>query len=169
MFATVEEQQTFIQGFFDNQKDNKKAMRKEIQEKKKTNKPKKEKVVRKTKNVSSTGENKKPRTKKNGDTPILNEDSQPVESLTLTDELTEESMIGTSENVNTDKQETNENHTAELDEINDTIEANSKMSVKPMIDKINTAIEVAQEITSKKPRAKKGTRTQHESVSRIVP
>ena len=78
-------------------------------------------------------------------------------------------MIGTSENVNTDKQETNENHTAELDEINDTIEANSKMSVKPMIDKINTAIEVAQEITSKKPRAKKGTRTQHESVSRIVP
>ena len=27
MFATVEEQQTFIQGFFDNQKDNKKRMR----------------------------------------------------------------------------------------------------------------------------------------------
>ena len=31
MFATVDEQQTFIQGFLDNQKENKKSMRKDIE------------------------------------------------------------------------------------------------------------------------------------------
>ena len=109
MFSTVEEQQTFIQGFFDNQKDNKKAMRKEIQEKKKADKPKKEKVPRKTKKTKETTEDKTENTQN------------------ATDTVSQENLI--------------ENITNELTE-------------EPMIDRITTAIEVAKDITAKKPRKK---------------
>jgi hypothetical protein len=136
MFATVDEQQTFIQGFFDNQKDNKKAMRKDIQERKKASQPKKVRAPRKTKKET---------------TPTPTTDTQPVADNTnesqenlienLTNELTEEPMISTTTTTTTTTT-TNEVEVAEE---------------PPMIDKINAAIEVAEDMTSKKPRAKKAT------------
>ena len=129
MFATVDEQQTFIQGFFDNQKDNKKAMRKDIQEKKKASQPKKVRAPRKTKKETTPA-------------PTTTTDAQPVTDNTnesqenlienLTNELTEEPMVATTNTVEVAEE-------------------------PPMIDKINAAIEVAEDMTSKKPRAKKAT------------
>lgn len=109
MFATVEEQQTFIQGFFDNQKDNKKAMRQNIQNRKKGNQPKKVRAPRKTKKVAAAVE-----PTQETDT-TTNNDTQENLIESLTDELTEE----------------------------------------PMINKIGAAIEIAEDITAKKPREKK--------------
>ena len=131
MFATVDEQQTFIQGFFDNQKDNKKAMRKDIQEKKKASQPKKVRAPRKTKKESTP-------------TPTTTTDAQPVADNTnesqenlienLTNELTEEPMVATTTTIAVEVAEE-----------------------PPMIDNINAAIEVAEDMTAKKPRAKKAT------------
>jgi len=136
MFATVEEQQTFIQGFFDNQKDNKKAMRKDIQEKKKANQPKKVRAPRKTKKESTpTTTDTQPETQPgmNTGTDEMNE-SQENLIENLTNELTEEPMVAT------------------------TTSAVEVVSEEPdMIDKINAAIEVAEDMTAKKPRAKKAT------------
>lgn len=109
MFATVEAQQTFIQGFFDNQKDNKKAMRQNIQNRKKENQPKKVRAPRKTKKVAAAVE-----PTQETDT-TTNNDTQENLIESLTDELTEE----------------------------------------PMINKIGAAIEIAEDITAKKPREKK--------------
>ena len=109
MFATVEEQQTFIQGFFDNQKDNKKAMRQNIQNRKKESQPKKVRAPRKTKNAVAAVE-----PSKETDT-AANNDTQENLIESLTNELTEE----------------------------------------PMINKIGAAIEIAEDITAKKPREKK--------------
>lgn len=130
MFATVDEQQTFIQGFFDNQKDNKKAMRKDIQEKKKASQPKKVRAPRKTKKASTPT----PTTTITDAQPVTDNTNESQENLieNLTNELTEEPMIAT----------TNAVEVAEE---------------PPMIDKINAAIEVAEDMTSKKPRAKKST------------
>ena len=108
MFATVEEQQTFIQGFFDNQKDNKKAMRQNIQNRKKDNQPKKVRAPRKTQKAVSADESAQ-------GTDTTNNDTQENLIESLTDELTEE----------------------------------------PMINKISAAIEIAEDITAKKPREKK--------------
>lgn len=118
MFATVEQQQTCIQEFFDNQKENKKAMRKEIQNRNKITKPKKEKAPRKTKKTAATAE---------------------VENTNTA----EQNETTTSENII-------ENITKELIE-------------EPMIDRINTAIEVAKDITSKKSRSKKDTTDEKKS------
>ena len=95
MFATVEEQQTFIQGFFDNQKDNKKAMRKDIQEKKKADKPKKVRAPRKTKKEST------PTTTTTDTQSTTNNTGESQENLieNLTNELTEEPMITTTANM----------------------------------------------------------------------
>ena len=133
MFATVEEQQTFIQGFFDNQKDNKKAMRKDIQEKKKADKPKKVRAPRKTKKESTPT----PTTTTTTDAqPVTDNTNESQENLieNLTNELTEEPMITTTANA---------------------VEVVSEEP--PMIDNINAAIEVAEDMTAKKPRAKKAT------------
>jgi hypothetical protein len=108
MFATVEEQQTFIQGFFDNQKSIKSSIRKTIQDRNKANKPKKVRAPRKTKKTEPKVE---PTTQE-----AANSDNQADLISNLTDELTEE----------------------------------------PMIDKINAAIEIAEDMTAKKkPREKK--------------
>ena len=119
MFATVDEQQTFIQGFLDNQKENKKSMRKDIQERKKANQPKKVKAPRKTKKETAKKD-------------ITETETEPSAAETQTDSVTatesQENLI--------------ENLTNELTE-------------EPMIDKIHAAIEVAQDMTAKKPRAKK--------------
>jgi hypothetical protein len=98
MFDTVEEQQTFIQGFFDNQKDNKKAMRKSIQDKKKENQPKKVRATRKSKKaVSNTEESNTAAAAADETVPetesITNTESQENLIESLTDELTEEPMI----------------------------------------------------------------------------
>ena len=108
MFATVEEQQTFIQGFFDNQKDNKKSMRKNIQDKKKADQPKKVRAPRKTKKTTT------------------DEPTQEADSTTTPE--SQENLI--------------ESLTEELIE-------------EPMINKISAAIEIAEDITAKKPREKK--------------
>ena len=119
MFATVDEQQTFIQGFLDNQKENKKSMRKDIQERKKANQPKKVKAPRKTKKETAKKD-------------TIETETEPSAAETQTDSVTatesQENLI--------------ENLTNELTE-------------EPMIDKIHAAIEVAQDMTAKKPRAKK--------------
>ena len=86
MFATVEEQQTFIQGFFDNQKDNKKAMRKNVQDKKKANQPKKVRASRKTKKAATNEPAQEAESTTNSDT-----QENLIESLT--NELTEEPMV----------------------------------------------------------------------------
>lgn len=118
MFATVEEQQTFIQGFFDNQKENKKDMRKMLQERKKANQPKKKRTTKKTTQKETTMSNE-PSDIQTETTTTSEPDVETQEELlsTITNELTEE----------------------------------------PMIDRITTAIEVAKDITAKKPRAKKTT------------
>ena len=91
MFATVEEQQTFIQGFFDNQKDNKKAMRIIIQEKKKANQPKKVRAPRKTKKTATTETTTNEPAQEAEST--TNSDSQENLIESLTNELTEEPMV----------------------------------------------------------------------------
>lgn len=93
MFDTVEEQQTFIQGFFDNQKDNKKAMRKSIQDKKKENQPKKVRAPRKSKKAVSTTEESNTAADETVPEAITNTESQENLIESLTDELTEEPMI----------------------------------------------------------------------------
>ena len=97
MFDTVEEQQTFIQGFFDNQKDNKKAMRKSIQDKKKENQPKKVRATRKSKKAVSKTEESNTAAAADETVPetesITNTESQENLIESLTDELTEEPMI----------------------------------------------------------------------------
>lgn len=109
MFATVEEQQTFIQGFFDNQKSIKSSIRKTIQDKNKADKPKK---VRAPRNTKKTETNVEPTTQE-----TANNENQENLIESLTDELTEE----------------------------------------PMIDKIHAAIEIAEDMTAKKPREKKAS------------
>ena len=130
MFATVDEQQTFIQGFFDNQKDNKKAMRKDIQEKKKASQPKKVRAPRKTKKETTPA----PTTTTTDAQPVTDNTNESQENLieNLTNELTEEPMVATTNTVEVAEE-------------------------PPMIDKINAAIEVAEDMTAKKPRAKKAT------------
>ena len=120
MFATVDEQQTFIQGFLDNQKENKKSMRKDIQERKKANQPKKVKAPRKTKKETAK--------KDTTETETETEPSAETQIDNVTANESQENLI--------------ENLTNELTE-------------EPMIDKIHAAIEVAQDMTAKKPRAKK--------------
>ena len=140
MFATVEEQQTFIQGFFDNQKDNKKAMRKNIQDKKKANQPKKVRAPRKT--------TKGPTTKSQ---PTNDADASQANLIEdLIDELIEEPIIDTTAN--------NKNSTAVEVAEEPMIDTTSvEVADEPMIDKINAAIEVAEVMTAKKPRATKAT------------
>jgi predicted NodU family carbamoyl transferase len=110
MFATVEEQQTFIQGFFDNQKENKKDMRKMLQERKKANQPKKKRTTKKT----------------------TQKETSDIQTETTTEQVaeTQEDLLTTITN---------------------------ELTEEPMIDRITTAIEVAKDITAKKPRAKKTT------------
>ena len=116
MFATVEEQQTFIQGFFDNQKENKKDMRKILQERKKANQPKKKRTTKKTTQKETT---------------------TTTETSDIQTEITTEQVAETQEDLLT------------------TI--TNELTEEPMIDRITTAIEVAKDITAKKPRAKKTT------------
>ena len=132
MFATVEEQQPFIQGFFDNQKENKKSMRKDLLAKKKADQPKKVKAPRKAKKEPTTN------------TQPSNDVSQENLIEDLTDELTEEPMI-TDTTV----------EVAEEPRIDTT--AIELVDDEPMVDKINAAIEVAEVMTAKKPRATKAT------------
>ena len=132
MFATVEEQQPFIQGFFDNQKENKKSMRKDLLAKKKADQPKKVKAQRKAKKEPTTN------------TQPSNDVSQENLIEDLTDELTEEPMI-TDTTV----------EVAEEPRIDTT--AIELVADEPMVDKINAAIEVAEVMTAKKPRATKAT------------
>ena len=140
MFATVEEQQPFIQGFFDNQKDNKKSMRKDIQAKKKADQPKKVKAPRKTKKEPTT--NTQPSNDADASQANLIED--------LIDELIEEPIIDTTAN--------NKNSTAVEVAEEPMIDTTSvEVADEPMIDKINAAIEVAEVMTAKKPRATKAT------------
>tara|TARA_B110000879_G_C11151888_1_gene505024 strand:+ start:188 stop:841 length:654 start_codon:yes stop_codon:yes gene_type:complete len=131
MFATVEEQQPFIQGFFDNQKENKKSMRKDLLAKKKADQPKKVKAPRKAKKEPTTN------------TQPSNDVSQENLIEDLTDELTEEPMI-------TDT-------TVEVAEEPRIDTMAIEVADEPMVDKINAAIEVAEVMTAKKPRATKAT------------
>jgi hypothetical protein len=115
VFAPVEEQQTFIQGFLDNQSIIKKRMLGEVRAKNTVTKPKKEKAPRKTK-VNAKGNNKK--NAKQSSSGMDDSQSNLIEAIT--NELTEE----------------------------------------PMINKITSAIELANNLTAKKSRTtKKNTTT----------
>ena len=119
MFATVDEQQTFIQNFFDNQKSIKSSIRKDIQDRNKANKPKKVRAPRKT---NKSEPNVEPTTQEAAN----NNQENLIESLT--DELTEE----------------------------------------PMIDKINAAIEIAEDMTAKKPREKKASTGEKKAAAAVT-
>jgi len=117
MFAPVEEQDSFVQGFLDGKKETKKNMNKMVRDKKNENKPKKQRTPR------------APRKAKNASVTELTQSdlSDPV-VRNLSIELSEEPMI----------EQTSE--TSAPEEIR---------------EQINAAVEVAKELTAKKPRVKK--------------
>lgn len=92
MFATVEEQQTFIQGFFDNQKENKKDMRKMLQERKKANQPKKKRTTKKSTTKDTVTPNEPTDIQTEATTEPVTETQEDL-LATITNELTEEPMI----------------------------------------------------------------------------
>lgn len=110
MFAAVEEQQLFVQTFFDNQKQIKKDIA--ILKKNKNKKPDTEKPKRQRQTKAKTAKNA----------------SQSEASASVTGEETQENLIETITN---------------------------ELTEEPMISQINSAIEVAKELTAKKPRVVK--------------
>ena len=112
MFATVEDQQSFIQNFFDNQKHIKKDIT--LLKKSRNKKPEVEKPQRTTK-PKGKGKTTKQAQSETPTDPAVVEDTQENLIETITNELTEE----------------------------------------PMINQITSAIEVAKELTAKKPRVVK--------------
>jgi len=113
MFATVEEQQSFVQTFFDNQKQIKKDIT--LLKKNKNKKPDTEKPKRTTKSKANTKAKAKQTQSETQATSVVGEETQENLIEAITHELTEE----------------------------------------PMINQINSAIEVAKELTAKKSRVTK--------------
>lgn len=113
MFANVEEQQSFVQTFFDNQKQIKKDMA--LLKKNKNKKPDTEKPKRTTKSKGKAKQTQSESSNVDAAAPAVVEETQENLIETITNELTEE----------------------------------------PMINQINSAIEVAKELTAKKPRVVK--------------
>jgi hypothetical protein len=112
MFANVEEQQSFVQTFFDNQKQIKKDMA----------------LLKKNKNKKPDTEKPKRTTKSKGKAKQTQSESSPVAGAPAVVEETQENLIETITN---------------------------ELSEEPMISQINSAIEVAKELTAKKPRVVK--------------
>ena len=113
MFANVEEQQSFVQTFFDNQKQIKKDMA--LLKKNKNKKPDTEKPKRTTKSKGKAKQTQSESSNVDAAAPAVVEETQENLIETITNELSEE----------------------------------------PMISQINSAIEVAKELTAKKPRVVK--------------
>ena len=114
MFASVEEQQSFVQTFFDNQKQIKKDMT----------------LLKKNKNKKPDTEKPKRTTKSKGKAKQTQSESSTVDAAAdpAVVEETQENLIETITN---------------------------ELSEEPMISQINSAIEVAKELTAKKPRVVK--------------
>jgi hypothetical protein len=123
VFAPVDEQQAFIQGFLDNQKVNKTNMRNTVLAHYKASQPKKEKAVRKTKAKNNNDKNKQKQAA------AVGTDSQENLIETMTNELTEE----------------------------------------PMINKITSAIELANDLTAKKGRTTKKKTTANTDTDNTPP
>jgi hypothetical protein len=114
MFAPVEEQDSFVQGFLDGKKETKKNMNKMVRDKKNENKPKKQRTPRAPRKAKVTES-----TQSDLSDPV-------VRNLSI--ELSEEPMV------------------------EQTTETSSGGEI---LEQINAAVEVAKELTAKKPRVKK--------------
>ena len=117
MFAPVEEQDSFVQGFLDGKKETKKNMNKMVRDKKNENKPKKQRTPRAPRKAKETGV-----------TELTQSDLSDPVVRNLSIELSEEPMI------------------------EQTTETSAPEEIR---EQINAAVEVAKELTAKKPRAKK--------------
>ena len=117
MFAPVEEQDSFVQGFLDGKKETNKNMNKMVRDKKNENKPKKQRTPRAPRKAKETGV-----------TELTQSDLSDPVVRNLSIELSEEPMI------------------------EQTTETSAPEEIR---EQINAAVEVAKELTAKKPRAKK--------------
>ena len=130
MFAPVEEQDSFVQGFLDGKKETKKNMNKMVRDKKNENKPKKQRTPRAPRKAKETGV-----------TELTQSDLSDPVVRNLSIELSEEPMI----------EQTSE--TSAPEEIR---------------EQINAAVEVAKELTAKKPRVKKADSEKKPRVKKAV-
>ena len=117
MFAPVEEQDSFVQGFLDGKKETNKNMNKMVRDKKNENKPKKQRTPRAPRKAKETGV-----------TELTQSDLSDPVVRNLSIELSEEPMI------------------------EQTTETSAPEEIR---EQINAAVEVAKELTAKKPRVKK--------------
>lgn len=141
MFAPVEEQDSFVQGFLDGKKETKKNMNKMVRDKKNENKPKKQRTPR------------APRKAKNASVTELTQSelSDPViQNLSI--ELSEEPMI---EQTTETSDPVVRNLSTEFSEEPMTDPTTETSAPEEIREQINAAVEVAKELTAKKPRVKK--------------
>jgi len=130
MFAPVEEQDSFVQGFLDGKKETKKNMNKMVRDKKNENKPKKQRTPRAPRKAKETGV-----------TELTQSDLSDPVVRNLSIELSEEPMI------------------------EQTTETSAPEEIR---EQINAAIEVAKELTAKKPRVKKADSEKKPRVKKAV-
>ena len=130
MFAPVEEQDSFVQGFLDGKKETKKNMNKMVRDKKNENKPKKQRTPRAPRKAKETGV-----------TELTQSDLSDPVVRNLSIELSEEPMI------------------------EQTTETSAPEEIR---EQINAAVEVAKELTAKKPRVKKADSEKKPRVKKAV-
>ena len=126
MFAKVEDQDSFVQGFLDGKKDIKKNMNKMLRDKKAENKPKKQRTPRAPRKAKTTTTNTESAQVVSSGTTTTEESDTVVRNLST--ELCEEPMVEQS------------------------TETVAPVEIR---EQIIAAVEVAKELTAKKPRAKK--------------
>jgi len=128
MFATVEDQDSFVQGFLDGKKDIKKNMNKMLRDKKNENKPKKQRTPRAPRKAKTTETNTESAQVVSTDTVSTPTEQADPAVRNLSTELCEEPMVEQS------------------------TETIAPVEIR---EQIIAAVEVAKELTAKKPRAKK--------------
>ena len=194
MFATVEEQQTFVQHFLDNQKQIKKDIA--ILKKNKNKKPETEKPKRQREAKPKTSKTHTP--SNSSITNVSSDETQENLIEAITNELTEEPMINQLNSANeVDKEATTvkkpteepkrktKSKTTNNPKQSDTNSAvaggetpenrnepvTNMLTNEPMINQIKSAIEVAKELTAKKPRVVKksnNTNTKQTDVDQLA-
>jgi len=128
MFAPVEDQDSFVQGFLDGKKDIKKNMNKMLRDKKNENKPKKQRTPRAPRKAKTTETNTESAQVVSTDTVSTPTEQADPAVRNLSTELCEEPMVEQS------------------------TETIAPVEIR---EQIIAAVEVAKELTAKKPRAKK--------------
>ena len=139
MFAPVEEQDSFVQGFLDGKKETKKNMNKMVRDKKNENKPKKQRTPRAPRKAKTTSTNTESAQVVSSGTTSTEESDTVVRNLST--ELCEEPMV---------------------EQSTDTV---APVEIR---EQINAAVEVAKELTAKKPRVKKADSEKKPRVKKAV-